>query len=231
MKVKNEGDLCSRHNYKKDKCIYFGNIEIDKKLIKDDTLKTLNQKITLEKEIQLLNPSNSTLNGDISLHIPETKKEILIGNNLINNNDKNKQEPLIFNKLSKDELSYCLKNGVKIYNETSPTINYYGLNNKKINVEKFLKIYNDNKKIEKYIKNNNKYLYLKNNNKNKSFYYKEIDVNNLLEYINIKFEILLEDIINYGKNNYYSLLTEYKDDIDLSIKEFHEIDDNYKLYI
>lgn len=224
-KVKNSGDLCKKHIHKKEKYFYFGNIEIDKDLEENKKLKMYDNGIS-NKDFK--NKSFSKSNEML-------EDKILFGENIIDkiNNDINniKPNPLVFDKLSRDELNYCFKNGIKIYTEIKSSINLYDLNNKKINVQKFLNIYEKNKKINEYIKNNKKYLFLLNNNKSKNWYYKEEDIKNFFESINIRFKILLDDIRDYEKNDYDYFLKEYEEDINKYILEFYEIDSKYKIYI
>lgn len=221
MRVKNYGDLCERHKHKKETSFYFGIIEINKGIKENNILN--NVKI------------EHTNNNNIPKFENQIKNEIVFGDNIktnISTEIENKKDtPLVLQHISKEEMNNCLKKGIKIHNENKGLPIYYDLNNKKLNTDKILKIYRNNKKLEMIIKNNKKYLYLKNNNINKAWYYRENDIRNLLESTKLRFEILLEDFINTSKIYWIDLLNKYEEDIDEYILEFYNIDDKYKLFL
>jgi hypothetical protein len=94
-----------------------------------------------------------------------------------------------------------------------------------INLNKYMKKIQD---IEFYIRSNKSIYYKYNNNYNKHIYYRENDIKSLLEEFNILYENLNEDIS--GRFN-KDILMRYKKELDLSIIEFYNIDNKYKLYI
>lgn len=227
-KVKHEGDLCKKHINKKEKYFYFGCIEIKKDIEENRELKKIdiNNKTESYDNFKNINLKNKILFGKNMIQIKNNEEEKKI-------NTKN--EPLVFNKISKDDLNYCLKNGIKNYTDisskTTSRINYYDLNNRRIDIDKFLKIYKENKIMAEYIRNNKKYIYLKNNNINKSWYYNEKDIRNLLESFRLRYDLLIEDIYNYGKKRCLEFIELYDNDINKYIIEFYNIDNKFKLYL
>jgi hypothetical protein len=99
---------------------------------------------------------------------------------------------------------------------------------KEIDIEKFKNYYKKIKDIEKYIKCN-KYIYNRYiNNKNKYIYYKENDIKNLLEEI----QLLYDELYDSLPDKYYrDFVNVFKQQVDQSIIDFYNIDDRYKLYL
>lgn len=66
----------------------------------------------------------------------------------------------------------------------------------------------------------------------KTFYINEQHVKELLEYIDISYNNLYEDILGYRKNYYLEkLLKKWKKDLDEIINDFNNIHNDYKIYI
>lgn len=160
------------------------------------------------------------------------EKEIVLSDDTNNSKNLNKNVGVI-NPENKD-LSTLFNKGVKVYNnkEFLNDINIYDLyNGKKVNITKLIDYYKRLDKIKKYIDFNKKYIYLKNNNKQKEFYIKEKYINILLEYINIRYNDLYDSLLDYDREQWIILLREYKKDLDEIILDFHNIDENEKIYI
>lgn len=120
-----------------------------------------------------------------------------------------------------------LKKFINTYkNHKCININFYDeKNGKKINLEKLKNKYKELEKMERYIYFNKKYLYIEKNNKNRKFYYSENDIRDLLEEIQLLYELMYDACID--KEKMYS----YKEEIDKAIVSFYNIDDKYKLYL
>lgn len=130
--------------------------------------------------------------------------------------------------------NYLNKN--KYYMTYTDDINVDGTSDKKDKVlskekNELIKLNKELRILKNYIENNKKLLYLKKNNRYKKMYYSEVDIKNLLESFNLRYEILIEDLYLYGKINWMDLIKLYKEDIDNYIVEFYNIDNKYKLYI
>lgn len=206
----------------------YGNhlLEIDKFVYEDD-IKYIK---IIEKEFEKKNTNMFVCYYNDPLSFVE--KEIVLSDDTNNSKNLNKNVGVI-NPENKD-LSTLFNKGVKVYNnkEFLNDINIYDLyNGKKVNITKLIDYYKRLDKIKKYIDFNKKYIYLKNNNKQKEFYIKEKYINILLEYINIRYNDLYDSLLDYDREQWIILLREYKMDLDEIILDFHNIDENEKIYI
>lgn len=146
------------------------------------------------------------------------------------------------------EPSLYSKNCDKCFNNKNDFTEYKEIKNMNSSIKETPKIdksniNNDLQDLKKYYeKINNLALFIKSNkkfymseiykNKVKYFYYHENYIRKLFENINEEYRKLLENLYNYGKNNCFEFLDEYKNNVDKLIIEFSEYEDKYnKLYL
>lgn len=217
-KVKNRGDLCSRH---KKNTICFGsiNVKVEKNVEKINTNNVCLDKVrkkNKDKEVKekkyisipLSFSNNIEFNYNNNYHITfgniDKKEYNFLNQTEVPNTDKISRYDYTINKINKINK---IENDNIINNDKEKIINYY---------EKI-------KKVELYIKSNKEvYISEKYKNKRKYIYYNENDVRKLFTYLNKRYNMVLEDLYNYGKNNCFEFLDEYKNDIDKLIIKFYE---------
>lgn len=175
-----------------------------------------------ENDINILNESNC--------YTIKKFKNIKSSIDVLN---KEKQDICVINPNICDVNKY-LNNNIKIYNnkEFLRDISTYDIyNGKKINTTKLINYYKKIEKIKLYIENNKKYIHLKGLNKNREWYIKEKYVNILLEYINMRYNDLYDTLQDFDPGSWFSLLSDYKNDVDGIILEFYDLNDDEKIYI
>jgi hypothetical protein len=203
-RVKYDGELCYKHKIiEKDKTII---LNVEKKV---DNEKIFSDSGTIKKHNYKLYNKCMKCNSTLEPSLKERNCNLCFNDIFYNYIDGNK----IQDEIKKEENIYDKKDNSRSY--VMDTKN------------KIMDYYEEIKKVKIYIKTN-KLFYISKNDKNKRkyFYYNEIDVRNLLEYVNNRYNLLIEDIYDYGKNNCLDFLKEYRCNLDKHIIDFYNSSDN-----